>query len=510
MKRLGFIAGVLFAAAIVVLSCHGDSPTAPAAPSPHGLAASASAAATAAGKVRVCHFPASGRANLIEIAQEALPSHLANGDVPAPASVKTDADCLIPQPPPSPVSVSTTTDSQGRASFIIPDTNIIARITVIDADNNTPLAAVDLTLAAQGTQYVVVAAPADFNTYLPSFSAGSLLDAHPGSALSVSVTVALPGISAVVGQLPGGLPQQLMNLFQLAWRPAWLNLIGTTLPPATPPCPPCLLLTITPAALPLPGVPFPPGQSQQLRVECGAGQLADDVTTTGLSILLGLAGHVTWYDSSNSSIAAVDGSTGILHAYSMGGPVTITSKTLGFTVQEVTRQDGTHTWAPCFWYATGGMTATVGPRPSATCPCFTVATISMFSPGNDIGGYISRGTYNVAPYNGYPWETIHPEWCGRTGAARTTCACVPGGVSCGFTADPCTGDQVSFTASTQTFGFVPQTYYSCSGVAYVGNVQRFLSQRFYNITADEFEGCKEVLLGTIQAHGPNVPACVSP
>src|SRR5688572_19958037 len=77
-------------------------------------------------KVRVCHF-AGPDAQLLTVARSALPAHLGHGDVLAPPSVKSGADCLAPQPAPAPAQVAATADERGSAFFQIPSTNVMAR-----------------------------------------------------------------------------------------------------------------------------------------------------------------------------------------------------------------------------------------------------------------------------------------------------------------------------------------------------------------------------------------------
>jgi hypothetical protein len=135
-------------------------------------------------KVRVCHFTSDGGAHIIEVSENALAAHLAHGDVPAPASVQSDDDCLIPQPPPEQVTVSSTTDETGVASFIIPDTNIIAEITVRN-EASEPISGAELALVAIDQDYLIIAFDPEMR-YAPAFADGSLLEATPGSALRLS------------------------------------------------------------------------------------------------------------------------------------------------------------------------------------------------------------------------------------------------------------------------------------------------------------------------------------
>lgn len=148
-----------------------------------------SAAGQGKEKVSVCHFPASGDAQLLSVARSALPAHLAHGDVEAPPSVRTSADCLIPQPPPEPVAATATTDAQGKVSFVIPGTNVIARITATDAAG-MPIAGATAQIAVIGGDYLVVVADPAMRV-APAFAEGTLAEARPGSALQLLVNVVM-------------------------------------------------------------------------------------------------------------------------------------------------------------------------------------------------------------------------------------------------------------------------------------------------------------------------------
>lgn len=160
-------------------------------------------AASAAGKdndkIRVCHFPASGNVQLLSIARAALPAHLAHGDIEAPPSVRTSADCLIPQPPPEPVAATATTDANGKVSLLIPTTNVIARITATDASGAAVTGATAQILVMGGDYLVMVADPA--KRVAPAFAEGKLEEARPGSALQLVIRMVM---QAFTTYFPGG------------------------------------------------------------------------------------------------------------------------------------------------------------------------------------------------------------------------------------------------------------------------------------------------------------------
>ena len=160
-------------------------------------------AASAAGKdndkLRVCHFPASGNVQLLSIARAALPAHLDHGDIEAPPSVRTAADCLIPQPPPEPVAATATTDANGKASLLIPHTNVIARITATDAAGAAVAGATAQILVMGGDYLVMVADPA--KRVAPAFAEGKLAEARPGSALQLAIRMVM---QAFTTYFPGG------------------------------------------------------------------------------------------------------------------------------------------------------------------------------------------------------------------------------------------------------------------------------------------------------------------
>lgn len=150
-------------------------------------AVSASAGAQGKDKVNVCHFPASGNVQLLTIARSALAAHLTHGDVEAPATVRTAADCLIPQPPTEPVAATATTGSDGRVSFVIPSTNVIARIAVTDTAG-VPVGGAKVQIMVIGEDYLLIAAS---DRLAPAFAEGKLSDAKPGSALSIIWTLVM-------------------------------------------------------------------------------------------------------------------------------------------------------------------------------------------------------------------------------------------------------------------------------------------------------------------------------
>lgn len=150
-------------------------------------------------KLTVCHFPESGDVQLLSVSRNALPAHLKHGDVEAPASVKTAADCLVPQQPPQPVAVTATADARGLASFTIPSTNIIARVTVTDS-RGAPVAGAKTQMMVIGDDYLVIAVD-ESDRLFPGFAEGKLSDARPGSALQVTVN---PVLHAPTSTLQGG------------------------------------------------------------------------------------------------------------------------------------------------------------------------------------------------------------------------------------------------------------------------------------------------------------------
>ena len=156
-------------------------------------------------KVSVCHF--SGKdAQLLSISPNALQAHLAHGDVQAPPSVRTAADCLIPQAPPEPVATTATTSSAGTASFVIPNTNVMARVTTTDA-KGSPVSGATVQVMVIGDDYMMIAATPD-GRLAPAFAEGKLSEARAGSALSLLKTLVMHAYKT--GFASGGL--QLTNL----------------------------------------------------------------------------------------------------------------------------------------------------------------------------------------------------------------------------------------------------------------------------------------------------------
>jgi hypothetical protein len=117
--------------------------------------------------------------------EESLEAHLDHGDGFAPESVQTAADCLVPQAPPEAVSVSTITDSDGKARIAIPQSNVVARATVADETGNA-LAGIDVDLIVEGDDYLALARDPE-SRFQPQVLTGSILDARPGSALTVAL-----------------------------------------------------------------------------------------------------------------------------------------------------------------------------------------------------------------------------------------------------------------------------------------------------------------------------------
>ncbi len=151
------------------------------------------ASAANAASVRICHF-AGGGAKLLTVSENALPAHRAHGDVPAPSSVRTDADCLVPQPPPAPVAQTGTSDAQGVASFLIPETNVIARIVVRDEDG-APVSGAKTQILVAGNDYLVTSVDPG-RRLAPAFAEGRISDARPGSAPQLVVQLVMKIFSA--------------------------------------------------------------------------------------------------------------------------------------------------------------------------------------------------------------------------------------------------------------------------------------------------------------------------
>jgi hypothetical protein len=126
---------------------------------------------------------------LLSVAHHALPAHLAHGDIQAPPSVRTAADCLTPQPPPGPVAGTGTTDARGVATFVIPDTNVIARIGVTDA-TGAPVAGAIAQIMVAGDDYFVIVADGS-GRLAPAAAEGALSEARPGSALQLVVNLVM-------------------------------------------------------------------------------------------------------------------------------------------------------------------------------------------------------------------------------------------------------------------------------------------------------------------------------
>lgn len=310
-----------------------------------------------AAKVAVCHFSGNGRAQRIEISENALPAHLEHGDVPAPASVRTGADCLVPQPPPGLVSGSARTDSEGAISFVIPETNIIARLSVRDAEKGHPLPGMEVAYAAQGEDFLAVVAQEGLDRYLPALVGVSLLAARPGSALTLPIPIRLQ-------PLPPGLP--LPPSLQSALTGAIRSLLAqpgirSRIPPGPPaPCP-CGALDVQPPAIPAGSVAFTPGDTQPLKVECGQKNVS--VTAPAVPDLLtllvsGYGRHVTWYTSQDPSVASVDFATGLVSAVAPGRTTVGVSTLIGRL-----SETGGLTWCS----AVGGATVTVTNPVGACC-----------------------------------------------------------------------------------------------------------------------------------------------
>jgi hypothetical protein len=174
------------------------------------ILAAASSAAQGRDKIDVCHFPASGGAQLLSVARSALPAHLAHGDVEAPPSVRTSADCLIPQPPPAPAAATAMTDAQGKVSFLIPGTNVIARIAATDA-SGAPVSGATAQIVVIGSDYLVTVADPELRV-APAFAEGTLAEARPGSALQLVVNVVM---QAFTTYFAGGALQQPAPNFPL-------------------------------------------------------------------------------------------------------------------------------------------------------------------------------------------------------------------------------------------------------------------------------------------------------
>lgn len=152
------------------------------------------------GKLTVCHFTSNGDVRLLSIAPSALKAHLDHGDVEAPPSVKTDADCLAPQPPPAPVATTATTDAQGASSFVIPSTNVIARVTASDSNGAAVAGAMIELLVIDDDVLVIAVDPQE--RFAPGFAGAKLSSAHPGSALQLSMPIVLPPIVGPPPQIP--------------------------------------------------------------------------------------------------------------------------------------------------------------------------------------------------------------------------------------------------------------------------------------------------------------------
>lgn len=151
--------------------------------------AAAPAAARDRDKVNVCHFPASGEVQLVSIARSALPAHLAHGDVEAPPSVRTAPDCLIPQAPPEPVAATATTDVRGTASFVIPNTNVIARFE-ITSNSGAPIVGAIAQVSVIGEEYLAVIVDAS-QQFAPAIAGGKLSEARAGSPLMLLLRIVL-------------------------------------------------------------------------------------------------------------------------------------------------------------------------------------------------------------------------------------------------------------------------------------------------------------------------------
>lgn len=110
---------------------------------------------------------------------------------PIDSSLGADAGCGTPQPPPEPVSATATTEQDGVAQFVIPDTNIRVIATVVD-ENQTPVPEIAVSLFAAGSDYLIVATDATVSPqYGPVTALGSLLDARPEPAPTLRLALAL-------------------------------------------------------------------------------------------------------------------------------------------------------------------------------------------------------------------------------------------------------------------------------------------------------------------------------
>jgi len=137
------------------------------------------------GPIRICHFDENDVPQILEVKRSGFPSHLDHGDALAPESVQSDVDCLAPQLPHQPVSTAGVTGADGAVRLVVPDTNIRFVAHVTDADGSPLSGMATMLLAVESDYLIVVQDISKAPLYAPTFAEGSLLDARPGSGLTV-------------------------------------------------------------------------------------------------------------------------------------------------------------------------------------------------------------------------------------------------------------------------------------------------------------------------------------